>query len=70
VVSASPAGASSLWRPSITDRLGEGADTLLNLAHVLAAAGQVPEARAAAAQALDLYQRKGNPQQPGTRSDI
>ena len=43
-----------------TDLLSERADTLLDLAHVLAAVGRVPEARAAATQALDLYQRKGN----------
>src|SRR5215468_8783270 len=48
-----------------TDLLSERADTLLDLAHVLAAAGQVSEAHSAATQALDLYQRKGN--LPGSR---
>ncbi len=48
-----------------TDLLSQHADTLLDLAHVLAAAGRVPEAHAAATQALDLYQRKGN--LPGAR---
>jgi tetratricopeptide (TPR) repeat protein len=51
-----------------TDLLSERADILLDLAHVLAAAGRVPEARAAATQALDLYQRKGN--QPGARDSL
>ena len=48
-----------------TDLLSVRADSLLDLAHVLATAGRVPEARAAATQALDLYQRKGN--LPGVR---
>jgi DNA-binding SARP family transcriptional activator len=48
-----------------TDQLNPHADALLDLAHVLAASGRVSEARAAATQALDLYQRKGN--LPGTR---
>ena len=51
-----------------TDLLSERADTLLDLAHVLAAAGRVPEAHAAATQALDLYQRKGN--LPGAREAL
>ena len=51
-----------------TDKLSERADILLDLAHVLAAAGRVPEARAAATQALDLYQRKGN--RPGARESL
>lgn len=51
-----------------TDLLSERADTLLDLAHALAAAGQVPEARAAATQAHDLYQRKGN--RPGVRDAL
>ena len=51
-----------------TDLLSEHADTLLDLAHVLAAAGRIPEAHAAATQALDLYQRKGN--LPGTRESL
>ena len=51
-----------------TDLLSERADTLLDLAHVLAAAGRIPEAHAAATQALDLYQRKGN--LPGARESL
>ena len=51
-----------------TDLLSERADTLLNLSHVLAAAGRIPEAHAAATQALDLYQRKGN--LPGARESL
>src|SRR3984885_2856060 len=51
-----------------TDLLSQHADALLDLAHVLAAAGRFPEARAAATQALDLYQRKGN--MPGTRESL
>jgi len=43
-----------------SDLLSEHADTLLDLAHVLATAGRIPEAHAAATQALGLYQRKGN----------
>ena len=48
-----------------TDLLSQHADTLLDLALVLAAASRVPEAHAAATQALDLYERKGN--LPGAR---
>ena len=48
-----------------TDLLSEHADTLLDLAHVLAAAGRVAESRDAGIQALDLYRRKGN--LPGSR---
>jgi predicted ATPase len=51
-----------------TDLLSERADTLLELSHVLAAAGQISEAHSAAAQALGLYQRKGN--LPGTRESL
>jgi tetratricopeptide (TPR) repeat protein len=51
-----------------TDLLSEQADALLELSHVLAAAGQVPEARSAATRALDLYQRKGN--LPGARDSL
>jgi DNA-binding SARP family transcriptional activator/tetratricopeptide (TPR) repeat protein len=51
-----------------TDLLSQRADTVLDLAQVLAAAGRVPEAHAAAAQALDLYQRKGN--LPGARESL
>ena len=52
----------------MTDLLSERADALLDLAHVLAAAGRVPEAHAAATQALHLYQRKGN--LPGARESL
>jgi DNA-binding SARP family transcriptional activator/tetratricopeptide (TPR) repeat protein len=51
-----------------TDLLSERADALLDLAHVLAAAGRGAEARAAATQALDLYRRKGN--LPGARESL
>jgi tetratricopeptide (TPR) repeat protein len=51
-----------------SDLLSEHADTLLDLAHVLAAAGRIPEAHATATQALDLYQRKGN--LPGARESL
>ena len=51
-----------------TDLLSEHADTLLDLAHVLIASGQAREAHAAAAHALDLYQRKGN--LPGARESL
>jgi tetratricopeptide (TPR) repeat protein len=51
-----------------TDLLSQHADALLDLAHVLAASSRFPEARAAATQALDLYQRKGN--LPGARQSL
>jgi tetratricopeptide (TPR) repeat protein len=51
-----------------TDLLSQHADALLDLAHVKAASGRYPEAQAAAAQALDLYQHKGN--LPGTREAL
>jgi len=51
-----------------TDLLSERADTLLELSHVLAAAGQAFEAHSVATQALDLYQRKGN--LPGARGAL
>lgn len=51
-----------------SDFLNDHADTLLELSHVLAAAGQVSEAHSAATQALDLYQRKGN--LPGARESL
>jgi DNA-binding SARP family transcriptional activator len=51
-----------------TDLLSEHADTLLELAHVLAAAGQAFEAHSIATRALDLYQRKGN--LPGARESL
>jgi predicted ATPase/DNA-binding SARP family transcriptional activator len=51
-----------------TDLVSHHADTLLALSHVLAAAGQVPEAHSVATQALNLYQRKGN--LPGARESL
>jgi predicted ATPase/DNA-binding SARP family transcriptional activator len=51
-----------------TDLLDKHADTLLELSHVLAVAGQVSEAHSAAIQAGDLYQRKGN--LPGARKSL
>jgi ATP/maltotriose-dependent transcriptional regulator MalT len=51
-----------------TDLLSEQADTLLDLAHVLAAADRIPEAHAAATRALYLCQRKGN--LPGARESL
>ena len=51
-----------------TDLLSQHADALLDLAHVLAASGRFPEARAAATQALGLYQSKGN--LPGARESL
>jgi tetratricopeptide (TPR) repeat protein len=51
-----------------SDLLSEHADTLLELSHVLAAAGQVSEAHSAATRALELYQRKGN--LPGAREAL
>jgi DNA-binding SARP family transcriptional activator len=48
-----------------TDFLSDHADTLLELSHVLAAADHFTEAHSVAAQALGLYQRKGN--LPGAR---
>jgi tetratricopeptide (TPR) repeat protein len=51
-----------------TDLLSQHADALLDMAHVLAASGRFPEARAAATKALELYQRKGN--LPGTRESL
>ncbi len=48
-----------------TDLLSQHADALLDLAYAMAAVGRAHEARAAATQALDLYQRKGN--LPGAR---
>ena len=43
-----------------TDFLNQHGDALLELAAVLAQAGRAPEARAAAGEALGLYERKGN----------
>ena len=51
-----------------TDLLSQHADAMLDLAHVLAASDRFAEAQAAATQALDLYQRKGN--LPGTRESL
>jgi hypothetical protein len=51
-----------------TDLLSQHADVLLDLAHVMAASGRIPDAHAAAGQALDLYQRKGN--LPGARESL
>lgn len=51
-----------------TDLLNHRADIMLELPHVLAAAGQTAEAQYTAAQALDLYQRKGN--LPGARETL
>jgi DNA-binding SARP family transcriptional activator len=51
-----------------TDLLSQHADALLDLAQVLAASGRLPEAQAAATQALDLYRRKGN--LPGVRESL
>ena len=51
-----------------TDLLSQHADALLDLAHVSAMSGRVAEAQAAATQALDLYQRKGN--LPGARESL
>ena len=51
-----------------TDLLSQHADTLLDLSHVLATAGQASEAHSAATQALDLYRRKGN--LPGARESL
>jgi hypothetical protein len=51
-----------------TDLLSQHADALLDLAHVLAASGRFPEARAAATKALGLCQSKGN--LPGARESL
>jgi predicted ATPase/DNA-binding SARP family transcriptional activator len=51
-----------------TDLLSEHADTLLELSHVLVAAGQVSEAHSVATESLELYQRKGN--LPGARESL
>jgi DNA-binding SARP family transcriptional activator/tetratricopeptide (TPR) repeat protein len=51
-----------------TDLLSDRAGALLDLAHVLAAAGRVPESHAAATQARDLHQAKGN--LPGVRESL
>jgi tetratricopeptide (TPR) repeat protein len=51
-----------------TDQLSPHGDALLDLAQVLAASGRASDAHAAATQALDLYQRKGN--LPGSRESL
>jgi DNA-binding SARP family transcriptional activator len=51
-----------------TDLLSQHADALLDLAYVLTASGRITEAQAAATEALDLYQRKGN--LPGIRESL
>jgi DNA-binding SARP family transcriptional activator/tetratricopeptide (TPR) repeat protein len=51
-----------------TDFLSEHADILLDLAYALATAGRVADAHAAATQAHDLYQHKGN--LPGARESL
>jgi tetratricopeptide (TPR) repeat protein len=51
-----------------TDLVSQHADALLDLAQVLAASGRPAQARAAASQALDIYQRKGN--LPGARESL
>ena len=51
-----------------TDMLSEHADILLDVAHALATLGQVTEAHATSARAVDLYQRKGN--LPGVRQSL
>jgi class 3 adenylate cyclase/tetratricopeptide (TPR) repeat protein len=51
-----------------TDLLSDHADAMLDLAHVVAAAGRGADAVAAATQAHDLYQRKGN--LPGVRGSL
>lgn len=51
-----------------TDLLSQHADALLDLAHVLATSGRVADSQAAATQAHDLYQRKGN--LPGARASL
>jgi tetratricopeptide (TPR) repeat protein len=51
-----------------TDLLSQHADAVLELAHVHAASGRVPDAHAAATHALDIYQRKGN--LPGVRESL
>lgn len=51
---------SAAARPAQTELPSERADTLIELSHVLAMAGQVSEAHSAATQTLGLYQCKGN----------
>src|SRR5262249_28058935 len=59
---------SSVQLAAQTDLLSQDADGLLALAHVLAVAGRTTESHAAATQALDLHQRKGN--LPGIRESL
>ncbi|HZI74463.1 MAG TPA: hypothetical protein VFD73_10705, partial [Gemmatimonadales bacterium] len=51
-----------------TDLLSQHADALLDLAYVLTVSGNLPHAHAAATEALDLYQQKGN--LPGIRESL
>jgi tetratricopeptide (TPR) repeat protein len=51
-----------------TDLLSQHADALLDFAHVLAATGRAAESHAAASQALDLHQCKGN--LPGVQESL
>lgn len=51
-----------------TDLLSQHADALLDLADVLTTSGRIADASRAAAEALDLYQRKGN--LPGAREAL
>jgi tetratricopeptide (TPR) repeat protein len=51
-----------------TDLVNQHADALLDLAHVMVTSGRVTEAQAAASEALDIYQRKGN--LPGARESL
>jgi tetratricopeptide (TPR) repeat protein len=51
-----------------TDLVNQHADALLDLAYVLAMSSRFTEAQAAATQALELYQRKGN--FPGARESL
>jgi DNA-binding SARP family transcriptional activator len=60
--------ASAVALAAQTDLVNQHADALLDLAHVMAMAGRVTEAQAAATEALDLYQGKGN--LPGVRESL
>jgi predicted ATPase/class 3 adenylate cyclase len=59
------AGAEALAREAVrigalTDFVSSRGDALIDLAQVLRASGRIPEARAAATEALSLYEQKGN----------
>ena len=60
--------ASAVTLAGQTDLVNQHADALLDLAHVMATSGRVSGAQAAATEALDLYQRKGN--LPGARESL